>query len=263
MTTAPTEQSTAFNWLEAISGDNGNFDPRYASMHPYASAYINNMERTYQVHQAKIPHNLAHSTISNPLFSRAAEREHYTRRIPKDMNREDEIHQKSRLDHWVETTTFFAETTGLESPEEDCMETKSNSSTETYFDALDTALNLEAQPPFPTSAPGMSYQWASHNHIYQGSATPSSPLFKTEEGTQEPSEQISDTNSCDNALLPFCQPLRRATSLAASNAVDHTQACEPQWLIPLAGRVITNKARGAIRKLRRKLSGDGHPQDGH
>lgn len=262
MITVSTEQTSAYNWLEAISGDNGNIDPRYAPMHPYALAYINYMKRTYPVHQTTIPEVVCHPTYFNPLFSRAAERERYYRPKAEDINREDEIFQESRIGHWVDTNKFIAETAGLETPEEDFMETNSISSTETFFEAPQTALNLEAEPPFPTSAPSMSHQWASHN-IYPGLFTPSSPLCKTEEGTKQASGHISDVDSCENALLPFCQPLRRVPSESASNHTGDEEACEPQWLIPLAGQVIKAKARGAIQKLRRKFSGDRVPQDPH
>lgn len=253
MTSVPTHPLSGFNWLEAISGDNGNLDPRQVSMDSYIRTCIDSPNRTYQVHQTTAPHKFEGRIYESHLYSAAGQTD-YNR--PNSPDSEEIIFQDARLEDWVDTNQQIAQSSGLKPPE-DC-ETSSILSTETLMEDSKFPLQLEAEPPYPTSIHNKSAWIASNNtKLYREPPTEMPSLSYGDEDTSEESE----TNSCDDALFPFCQPLRAQTASPSTGNADSTE-CEPQWLIPLAGQVIFHKTCGAIRKIRRKFS-RGSVKDGH
>ena len=232
------DQASEFNWLDAISGDNGNLDPRYVSAHMFLPIYTNNLERTYQVHQTATHNHNDGLFSTNPFYYPDIRRPPLIRQPPYT--------RRNRLDNWVRVNQFIADTTGFEPPEENWEESSCNSSTaETLVEELQIPISLEAEPPFPRPNPNESSLFGPHNQI---SSEKESNQYLA------PTQSDSDFSSCENALLPFCQPLPAPSSSSSSSGTSEPQSCEPQWLIPLLGRLFSKEARKACRKLRRKSS---------
>lgn len=254
MTSVPNnDQAPAFDPLQAISGDNGNFDPRYAYIVSCLWIYIKHLNRTYQVHQTTMGNILDDLIFVNPLYTSPIHRPRYYRARLQD----------PRVENWVRTNQYISDTTGFESPEENWEETSCCNSVDTLIEGQQIPISLETEPPFPTQNQQSSL-FAQDNHIWHQSAT---TLFNSSEGqssTDFAAKEEGSDSSCENALLPFCRPPPAHSTPTSSGASD-PQSCETQWLIPLAGHIITTKAREACRKLRRKLSREKNLdlEDGH
>ncbi|KAJ5852427.1 uncharacterized protein N7529_011812 [Penicillium soppii] len=124
-------QASAFNWLNAISGDNGNFDPR-----------------TYRVHQTTTCNNKGELIIADPLYAPTLERAPYTYSVV----------------NWVRVTQHIPDTIGFEIPEE-WEESSCCSSADSLLGGLQTPIKLEAEPPFPKPNTRESSLFDPHNQI--------------------------------------------------------------------------------------------------
>lgn len=262
MTSVPTYQAPAFEWLDAIPIDNGNLDSRQASMDSCIRVYTNHPDRTYHVHQTIFPGSFDGFYRADPLDSSTG-RQMYNRPTSmdtdlEDLDPEEAIFRNSRLEDWVNNNQQTTQSTGLEPTGEDWEDSRSIFSIETLVEGSHIPLQLEARPPYPTSTLTRS-TWLVHNN--QKPWEESHLTLPTTQDSDEDTDRDLDTNSCDDALFPFCQSLRPHAASTSTDNVDSTVA-EPQWLIPLAGKVLFDKGRGAIRKLRRKLS-HGSVEDGH
>lgn len=141
-------QASAFNWLNAISGDNGNFDPRFVYIHISLLIDINSMIRTYRVHQTTTCNNKGELIIADPLYAPTLERAPYTYSVV----------------NWVRVTQHIPDTIGFEIPEE-WEESSCCSSADSLLGGLQTPIKLEAEPPFPKPNTPESSLFDPHNQI--------------------------------------------------------------------------------------------------